>query len=144
MKIIDYDKKGNVIRFYLGENKGEWGEDDYWGDDWSDRPYEHNAGRVYDEFIKGWIDVAYTFDYYVAEPSDDWAYGGNSPFSKEDMKKRKVPCIVATELSEDDWDTSFIKIVGEDSNFIDKFYFNDPVEKIEQCKNLTVLERWDK
>ena len=29
MKIIDFETKGNVIKFYLGENSC----DDYWGDD---------------------------------------------------------------------------------------------------------------
>ena len=47
MKIIDFDKKGNVVRFYLGKDD----LNDYWGDDWNDVPYEHNAGTVYDEFI---------------------------------------------------------------------------------------------
>ena len=30
MKIIDFDEKGNVVRFYLGDDNCE----DYWGDDW--------------------------------------------------------------------------------------------------------------
>ena len=42
MKIIDFDKKGNVVRFYLGPTN----KNDYWGDDWSDKPYEENAGSV--------------------------------------------------------------------------------------------------
>ena len=36
MKIIDWDRKGNVLRLYLGEDRLE----DWWGDDWDDRPYE--------------------------------------------------------------------------------------------------------
>lgn len=136
MKIIDYDKKGNVVRFYLGDDNC----DDYWGDDFDDKPYEHNAGRVYDEYIKGWVDVAFPYDYSVLEPADDWRYD-NSPFSKEDMINRKTPCIIAVKTT-DDWDACFSQCVG-DANAI-KFYFNDPVEKVEQCKNLTILERWDK
>ena len=48
MKIIDFDKKGNVVRFYLGEDVCN----DYWGDDWNDAPYEHNAGTVYNRYVK--------------------------------------------------------------------------------------------
>ena len=40
-EIIDFERKGNVVRFYLGKNGEQW------GDDWDDAPYEHNAGKVY-------------------------------------------------------------------------------------------------
>ena len=78
MKIIDFEKKGNVVRFYLGEQTENWGwtnpeykdytgktptwlkpSDRYYGDDWDDKPYEHNAGTVYGEFIKGYKDIAF-------------------------------------------------------------------------------------
>ena len=81
MEIIDFEQKGNVIRFYLGKNGKQW------GDDWDDIPYEHNAGRVYDEFIKGYCDVAVDFDYEVLEACDGY---DNSPYSKEVMTKRKI------------------------------------------------------
>lgn len=42
MQIIDMEKKGNVVRFYLGENGKQW------GDDWNDAPYDCNAGTVYE------------------------------------------------------------------------------------------------
>lgn len=43
MKIIDFERKGNLVRFYLGDDDlVEW-----YGDDWNDTPYEHNAERVY-------------------------------------------------------------------------------------------------
>lgn len=137
MKIIDFDRKGNVIRFYLGENKGEWGEDDYWGDDWDDRGCDD---RVYEKFIKGWIDVCYPYDYDVLDPFSDWAT--NTPFSKDDLKHGKTACVIAVKTEEDEWNVNFTEYVGDKR--ADKFYFNDPVEKIEQCENLTVLERWDK
>ena len=78
MKIIDFEKKGNIVRFYLGEKTEDWGwtnpeykdytgetpswlkpKDTYYGDDWDDAPYEHNAGQVYEEFIKGQKDIAF-------------------------------------------------------------------------------------
>ena len=40
MKIIDSELKGNVVRFYLGEDP------DFFGDDWNHYPYEDNAGPV--------------------------------------------------------------------------------------------------
>ena len=44
MKIIDFEIKGNQVKFYLGSDNC----DNYWGDDWDDKPYEHNAGEPYD------------------------------------------------------------------------------------------------
>jgi hypothetical protein len=65
MQIIDFKRKGNVVRFYLGDATVH-----YWGDDWNDRPYEHNAGQVYEEFIKGYKDIAFDFDDLVLEPAN--------------------------------------------------------------------------
>jgi len=81
MEIIDFDKKGNVIRFYLSKNGKQY------GDDWDDVPYEHNAGKVYDEFIKGYYDIAVDFDYKVSEACNGY---DNSPYSKEMIRDRKM------------------------------------------------------
>lgn len=80
-QIIDVERKGNVIRFYVGENGKQW------GDDWNDAPYEHNAGTVYSEYVVRHVDYSIPFDLYVHEPSDD---GINSQYSKEDFIARKV------------------------------------------------------
>lgn len=85
IQIIDWEGKGNVIRFYLGEDGGQW------GDDWDKKPYEHNAGRVYDEYIKGHKDIIIPFEQFVFEPCTGHL---NSPYSKEDMIQRGVPCVV--------------------------------------------------
>ena len=61
MKIIDWESKGNVIRFILGEDN----DIAYWGDDWNDKPFEHNAGSVYSEFVKGYCDISFPFDYVI-------------------------------------------------------------------------------
>ena len=87
MKVIDFYKKGNVVRFYLGDDNCY----DFTGDDWDDAPYEHNAGIVYKEYIKGYVDVAFDFDDDVYEPGDRFC---NSPYSKEDFKNRIVAAIV--------------------------------------------------
>lgn len=44
MKIIDFERKGNLVRFYLGDDDLH----DWSGDDWNDTPYEYNAGQVYE------------------------------------------------------------------------------------------------
>ena len=145
MKIIDFEKKGNIVRFYLGEKTEDWGwtradykdwngntpdwlkpEYSYWGDDWDDRPYEHNAGRVSDRFIKGHKDIAFNFDDLVLEPCNgEW----NSPWSKEDMLERRVPCIIVVPKELDPnyyFDDTFSKWVNHDK--IIKYYFGDELE----------------
>lgn len=87
MKIIDFERKGNVIRFYLGADELE----SWHGDDWDDIPYEHNAGRVYNEFIAGYHDMMVPFDSTALEPSDGQL---NSHWCKLDMAARAVPCII--------------------------------------------------
>ena len=109
-EVIDWETKGNVGRFYLGKNGKQR------GDDWNDTPYEHNAGRVYAEFIKGHKDIVIPFEKNVFEPS----YGhNNSSFCKEHMKQRKVPCIV---VAEEEYFT-FEEALADDKSI--KYYFGD-------------------
>lgn len=122
MQIIDMEKKGNVVRFYLGENGKQW------GDDWDDAPYEHNAERVYGEYVKATKDVAFPFDYLVFEPCD----GVNcSRYCKQDMIKRKVPCLIVVpdELHKEDCFMSddFNRWVGADG--VLRYYFGDEMEE---------------
>ena len=121
MKIIDFERKGNVVRFYLGADD----RDDFTGDDWNDIPYEHNAGRVGDEYIVGHRDIAFPFDFVVLEPKDpEWQH--NSHWCKDDMKARKVPCIIAIE-NPDYWhDDEFDYYLGDERTI--KFYFGDKME----------------
>lgn len=121
MKIIDFERKGNVVRFFLGADDCF----DYWGDDWNDSPYDCNAGTVYERFVLGHRDMYFPFDDLVLEPSSGWQ---SSWYSKEDMKMRRVPCIIAIprEIHEEYWDDSFQKFVGADG--IQRFYFEDPME----------------
>ena len=122
LKVIDFERKGNVVRLYLGVGT------DYWGDDWDDVPYEHNAGTVYDEYVKGYVDVAFPFNMLVCELSDDWTR--NSRWSKDDMKKRKVPCIVITD-DNDSWDDNFSTAIADESSR--KIYFGDKAEILLSC-----------
>lgn len=127
MKIIDFEKKGNVVRFYLGEDAC----DDYFGDDWDDTPYEHNAGQVYEEYVVGYRDIAFPFDYAVLEPCDGHC---NSSWCKDDMKARKAPCIIVNPdpkwLHGDEFDYN----LGDKKTI--KFYFGDKMEPSD------TLERW--
>lgn len=58
MKLLDLERKGNVVRFYLGADDLE----KWWGDDWNDAPYEDNAGTVYEKFVSAEVDAAFPFN----------------------------------------------------------------------------------
>lgn len=121
MKIIDFKKYGNVVRFFLGDDNCN----NYWGDDWNDVPYEHNAEQVYEEYIDKYVDYAFDVDTLVLEPQDDWHWQGNSPYSKQSMKNGDVPCIVIVppDVKQREWDTEFGFWVGN-KNAV-QIYFND-------------------
>lgn len=117
MRIIDFERKGNVVRFFLGDDPK------FTGDDWNDSPYYCNAGRVYDEYIKGYRDIAFPFGLAVVEPKDPEDY--NCTWCKDDMKARKVPCIVVA--PEEEWhDDEFDYYVAGEGSI--KFYFGDEME----------------
>lgn len=85
-EIIDFEKKGNLIRFYLGENGGQRGHH------WDIVPYEHNAGTVHDEFVKGYCDIVFDFDCGVEELCEALEVA-NTNYSKGDMEKRVIFCL---------------------------------------------------
>ena len=129
MKIIDFSKKGNVVRFYIGKDDCT----EYYGDDWDDAPYQYNAGPVYDEYVESTLDVSFPFDWVVAEPSNDWRQ--DIEFCKEDFVKRNVPCIIAVppEIVDDYCSPEeFFSYVGSDNCW--KIYFGDSVDSIRNSK----------
>lgn len=108
--IIDFKVVGNTVRFFLGRKDFECGwinkdfidengkrpfwlkhNDDYYGDDWDDVPYECNAGKVYDEFIIGIRDYYFDVDWIIVEPCSGEF---NSVYCKNDFKKREIPCLI--------------------------------------------------
>jgi hypothetical protein len=115
-EIIDFELRCNQVRFYLGKNGKQW------GDDWNYTPYEHNAGTVYSEFVVDKKDVTFGFDDFVAEPCEGHS---SSPWTKEDMIKRKVPCLVVVKNAGDDWLMDFDKAVARDDSI--KYYFGDAI-----------------
>lgn len=123
MKIIDFIIHGNQVKFFLGANNCN----NYWGDDWNDVPYEHNAGTVYNEFVEAYFIKTFDWDFIVREPSDG-ANNGCSRYSKEDMIKRRIPCVVALdEKYHDHWDYSYDAIIGNENAI--KFYFGDIIDE---------------
>lgn len=99
LMVIDWERSGNVVRFYLGPKDLI----DFYGDDWNDSPYEHNAGKVYGNFISGYVDMAWDMDYVVKEPSDGYF---NSSYCKDDFKLRNIPIIAIHKLADEydyDW-----------------------------------------
>lgn len=124
LEIIDWARKGNVVRLFLGKNGKQY------GDDWNDVPYEHNAGPVYDQFIVGVKDIKFDFDDTVLEPRD---YVSNSKYSKEDMVKRKTPFLTVTKLKDlpigsYDFETSLKNDDRCKEPKARRFYFGDKVD----------------
>ena len=125
MKIIDFKRKGNVVRFYLGKDSLK----DWYGDDWDDVPYEHNAEQVYSEFVSDLADIAFPFESLVLEPQDDWHNNGNSEYCKNDMVARKVPCIIVVPSNlVEDYNENFYHYVSMDG--VTKIYFGDNIENV--------------
>lgn len=128
LKIIDFEKKGNVIRLYLGNPNCT----DYWGDDWNDSPYDCNAGIVYERFVIDTLDLAIPFDSLVIEPCNGVV---NCGYSKEDMKVRRVPCLLIVPASV----TEGKEWIGEDFQYwignaqAFRIYFGDNIETVKEA-----------
>lgn len=122
MKIVDFKKDGNIVRFYLGKTING-----IYGDDWDDTPYEHNAGEVYDKFYDKTIDIAFPLDTQVFEP----CYGFiNSPYCKNSfISEDKVPCIIFGEV-ENLWQYENYAELLENVPSLDKIYLGDEWEDV--------------
>lgn len=123
LKVLDAEIVGNVVRLYLGDvDLDEW-----WGDDWNDVPYEHNAGSVYFEFVKAVCDVAWDLDHVVVEPCDGQI---NSSWCKDDMRARRVPVFAVLSVGADRWmyEGMYGKVVSNDA--ATRVYMGDVAEGI--------------
>ena len=69
LNLIDFERKSNQFRLFFGDKN----ESPY-GDDWDDAPYQLNAGRVYDRFIKDTAVLSFYYDDIVMEPADDYYF----------------------------------------------------------------------
>ena len=123
MKIIDYAKKGNLVRFYLGKDDCN----NYYGDDWDDAPYLDNAGKVYDKFVIGTWDICFSFNCIVLEPYLESYL--NSTLTKNDFKEKKIPCLRIIFGDNDQYKNN----TGLD------IYFNDTIEEVKEKLNKNLL-----
>ena len=122
MKIIGWYRKGNVVRLALGNDSLV-----YWsGDDWNDKPYEHNADTMPLNGIQDYIDVAFDLDVSVMEPKDDYHYKGNSPFSMDDFQERKAPFLAIDVTGKE---TCYSQCVNKEEIFA--IYMGDRIEDID-------------
>lgn len=117
MKIIDFNRKGNLVRFILGRDDCN----DYDGIFWGSSPYD-KIFSVYTKYEIGYVDVCFPFNYSVTEPS---CSDGSRFWSKDDMKHGIVPCIVA--VSDSDL-TNFITCLC--NACAERIYFNDSYSKL--------------
>lgn len=125
MKIIDFKLKGNLIRLYLGQDD----LNDYYGDDWDDKPYEHNAGTVYDEFVSQIIDVVLPFDAFAIEACEDHRFNQNSPYCKNSFRDNNTPfvVIVPKEVADDNCFIEYLE--ARDNKKCFPLYFNENIEE---------------
>ena len=129
MKIIDFEKRGNVVRFSLANR-----DEEVWGDDWADSPYEHNAGPVYDRFVEEVTDFGFGYNVSVLEPCESYA----GSYSKQDMQDRNIPCIIIaskymleqSDLPEWDW-RDFGECLDHEISGLIKIYFGDDITEVE-------------
>lgn len=136
LEIIDFEMYGNVVRFYLGKNGEQW------GDYWDDKTYEHNAGEVYDRFVKCRIDIYFILECDVYQPCSGEF---NSHYSKEEMRERNVPCILIITNDVDNYDyyDTFSDWVKNENAI--KIYFGDKItdviERLEKAKCICKIKR---
>ena len=120
MKIIDFERRGNVVRFYLGKDTLS----DFGGDGWNKIPYER-AEMVEQDYISGVADIAFPFDAFVLEPK---CGEEASSYSKEDMKRGIVPCIIVVPATVANGSCNTRFSYWSNSKGVLKFYFADRME----------------
>ena len=85
--------------------------------------------------IRGYIDVAWDLNHAVLEPCDTYNNYGNCGFSKNDMRRRDVPCIIVIKNDGRYYQSyDFSQYVGSDN--VLKFYFGDDISKIPEERKL--------
>ena len=118
MELIDFEKKGNVVRLYFGKN----GEQT--GDDWDDAPYEHNAGIVYYDYVKSIYDMYIPFDIDVVEQANE--YYPNSPYCKNDLINRELGITINNSTRDKSYPTQSLSA----KHYIIPIFFGDTLEYI--------------
>lgn len=116
-KIIDFEIYGNQVKLFLGKNN----VNDYYGDDWDDYPYEHNAGRVYSRYVSSTYILNVPFKFSVFEPGD---FATVDSYCMNDMKNGVIPAIILSPNSK--YYDSFELALGDKDSV--KIYLNDKVD----------------
>lgn len=132
MKVIDIERKGNVLRIYFGNDTLK----DWYGDDWNDRPYEDNAGLVYDVYIQAYMDAYIPFDWDIVEAcnylKDDETYSFKKEYCKDDFKDGKIPFLYLVPTN-DYYGTTFLTQQAlQKSNKTRPICFTDTLEKVRE------------
>ncbi len=159
--LIDFYKEEDVFDNFELTFGSKKDIKDYWGDDWNDAPYEHNAGRVYERYVQ--MKVHYKpFNCIAVQPCD--IHDPNSKWCKEDFKKERTPCLLLVphslleelDLSEkhttnndlireyDDWyKFTYDKFLGREG--VTEIYFNETFDsiskKIEELNYMNKLSK---
>ena len=123
MFVVDFSTKGNVVLLAFGH------DEDYWGDDFDDASWEHNAGSVDERYVDEYRCYAFPFKFNVCSSKEDWNYRGNSPYSKEDFKNQKAPCLIIHNLR-DSWVEPYSKLLGAKSDDVLPIYFGTDADEI--------------
>ena len=136
LDIIDIARDGNVVRYYLGENGKQW------GDDWNDAPYEYNAGPVYQEYVRAIVDIAYPWQYSVITPGDSYEVGAEC--SKKDMMHGYVAMVICKTDLLMDWNDDFSSAVAlkDKKDEVKHIYFGDHIGDIMDAFTGGVVVGW--
>ena len=86
--LIDICQCGSGIRFYFGGSV-----ELVHGDDWTDAPYNDNAGVVYPEFVDCYIETLIPFSWEVTDIAQELGCYRNSQFCRNDFKTENIALI---------------------------------------------------
>lgn len=90
LKVVDFERlDSNRIKFYFSDRDNIT---DVNGDDWNDKPYNLNAGLVYEEFIDKVYTLPINPQAIILEPCD--VVGNNVDISKKDLLNGTIPCLL--------------------------------------------------
>lgn len=152
-QIIDWEVRGNCVKFYIGQYTEEKGwlndegyeyyskanltpeefeniKNNYTGDNWNKKPYEYSSNQVYKEYIKGIRYNYYPFDAIILNPG--YLLGrDNSGYCKDDFKNKEVPILIYIKDKEfygqhRDW--NYKEWSRAKNNVVEKFYLGDTLQ----------------
>ena len=121
LKACWFEVSDYFVRIFLTD------KDEYWGDDWNDAPYECNCGPVYDEYVRGYIDIVVPLGLYIEEIKDI-AY--DQYWSIQDIRENRIPfCVIR---AEEDCELIGLHQIPEKYKSFKRcpLYFNDTLEEI--------------